>query len=268
MNLELIERTPKAGQPRQTPLLFIHGVFSCARIWEPFFLPFFAEHGYPAYALSLRGHGESEGRQRYPLWRLQHYVDDVLQTVARIGSPPVLIGTSMGGVLVQHYLRRYPTAAAVLMASGPPHGMLPSAWSMVLSNPILVRDMTMMTMLGPDAATEATARRALFRPDTPDEYIQRYLPRPQPESSMVMLDAMVLDLPPTLKPKVDVPVLVLGAERDAFITNEAVRLTGKTFGVEAEIFPGMPHAMMLDPEWEKVAQRMLDWLDEVLVDSS
>jgi hypothetical protein len=41
-----------------------------------------------------------------------------------------------------------------------------------------------------------------------------------------------------------------------------VDATARAYGVSAEIFPGMAHAMMLEPDWRKVADRMLDWLEE------
>ena len=61
MNLELIRRLP-AGPARPTPILFVHGAYSSAQLWEPFFLPYFAERGYAAFALSLRGHGQKRRR--------------------------------------------------------------------------------------------------------------------------------------------------------------------------------------------------------------
>ncbi|KAK7911696.1 hypothetical protein PG985_014177 [Apiospora marii] len=45
------------------PLLFIHGTFCSAHDFANF-LPYLAQHGYPAYALSLRGHGASQ-KQRW-----------------------------------------------------------------------------------------------------------------------------------------------------------------------------------------------------------
>ncbi len=262
MELEVISKQP-TGRTRSTPLLFIHGVFTCARIWEPFFLPFFADHGYPSYAVSLRGHGDSAGGGQLWMTRLRDYVRDVAQVTEQIGRSAVLVGTSMGGVLVQHYMRYNEIPAAILMASGPPHGMFPSVMRMLATNPLLVRDMTLMTAFGPSVATVETARRALFRRDTPAEYISRYLPYAQPESALAMSDLMAFDLPPS-SPDSDIPVLVLGAERDAFVSSDAVRETARTFGVEAEIFPRMTHAMMLDEDWEMVATRILTWLDEVL----
>jgi pimeloyl-ACP methyl ester carboxylesterase len=262
MKLEILSRVP-AADAHPTPLLFIHGAFSCARIWEPFFLPFFAERGYAAHAMSLRGHGGSEGRDRLSTTRLRDYVADVIGVMEGLPSTPVLIGTSLGGVIVQKVIADRSVPAAVLLASGPPHGMVPGTVRMLLSNPLLVLDMSLMQNLGPDAATLAGARRALFRADTPDDYIRTYLPPPNAEAPMVTLDLMGLDLPPQWGRR-DMPVLVLGGEEDAFISPGAVETTALAFGTKAEMFPGMPHAMMLDRDWNKVATRIAGWLDQVL----
>jgi pimeloyl-ACP methyl ester carboxylesterase len=262
VHIELIAREPK-GTPRPTPLLFIHGVFTSAHIWEPFFLPFFAKHGFRAIALSLRGHGASGGRDRLATTRLRDYVNDVERIAGGLESKPVLIGHSLGGLVVQHYLNRRPVPAAVLLASGPPHGMAARAIEMALANPVLFRDMTLLQNLGPGAATLEGTRRALFRDDTPDDYIRKVLPDAQPESHMAVLDAMGLDLPSSRR-RTDIPVLVLGAGKDPFISRTAVEMTALTYGSRAEIYPDMPHAMMLDQDWEQVATRMLEWLEATL----
>jgi alpha-beta hydrolase superfamily lysophospholipase len=57
-------------------------------------------------------------------------------------------------------------------------------------------------------------------------------------------------------------VLVMGAENDAFVYRGGLEATAQTYGTKAEIFPGMAHAMMLEHGWEKVADRILEWLDE------
>lgn len=262
MNIEIIAREPE-GKTRRTPLLFVHGVFTTAQIWEPFFLPYFARNGYRSVALSLRGHGASGGRDRLPTTRLRDYVNDVRRIAQGLDQTPVLIGHSLGGLVVQHYLNRHAIPAAVLMSSGPPHGMMGAAMQMAVSNPAVFRDMTLLQNVGPSAATVDGARRSLFRPDTPDEYIRAHLPQAQPESHLAVLDAMGLDLPSSRR-RTDIPVLVVSGEKDPFITRTAVEMTALTYGARAEIFPGMPHAMMLDPEWESVAERILAWLEETL----
>jgi pimeloyl-ACP methyl ester carboxylesterase len=139
MNLEMISHRPKRGA-RATPLLFVHGAFAGAWIWEPYFLPFFARQGYEAYALSLRGHGPSDGGDGLMNVRLRDYVADVEQIMNTLPAVPVVIGHSMGGVVVQHIMHRHRDSlpAAVLMASGPPHGMIGSFWNMLFERPALL----------------------------------------------------------------------------------------------------------------------------------
>ncbi len=58
--LEWIEAEP-AGEPRGAPLLFVHGAFGGAWMFEEIFLPHLARRGRRAAAVSLRGHGRSQG---------------------------------------------------------------------------------------------------------------------------------------------------------------------------------------------------------------
>jgi pimeloyl-ACP methyl ester carboxylesterase len=94
--LELIERQPARDEGR-TPVLFVHGLGHGAWCWEHWQAAA-AEAGYPAYAVSLRGHGTSAGRLRTAL--LSHYVDDVVATASALPGPVVLVGHSMGGMSI------------------------------------------------------------------------------------------------------------------------------------------------------------------------
>ncbi|KAK8137016.1 hypothetical protein PG984_004956 [Apiospora sp. TS-2023a] len=61
-----VDDSLESGDPAgllKPPLLFIHGTFCSAHDFQNF-LPYLAQHGYPAYALSLRGHGASQ-KQRW-----------------------------------------------------------------------------------------------------------------------------------------------------------------------------------------------------------
>jgi len=94
MKLEVITRRPtsESGTP---PLLFVHGAWHGAWCWDEHFLPYFAEHGYEAHAVSLRGHGESETDKSLRLVRIRDYVDDVASVAGGFDAPPVLIGHSI-----------------------------------------------------------------------------------------------------------------------------------------------------------------------------
>ena len=59
------------------------------------------------------------------------------------------------------------------------------------------------------------------------------------------------------------PLLVQGAEQDHLIAASLVEMTARTYGVEAHVFPGMGHGLMLERDWEKPARQILDWLKEL-----
>ncbi|MBL8660365.1 MAG: alpha/beta hydrolase [Rhodospirillales bacterium] len=264
MKLEVISRRPSTPSQRP-PLLFVHGAFGAAWVWEQHFLPFFAARGFEAHALSLRGHGESSGWEQLPYARLRDYVADLEQVAGALPAPPVLIGHSMGGAVVQKYMHAHPTPAAVLMASVPPHGLIGSFCGIAFTNPRLFYELGMIQALGPWMADSGAVRRALFSDDCPEEIINAVVPRLQAESSMVVFDLVGLDLPPsTPSAAMKAPVLVLGAERDAFVFRGGLEATAKTYRTRPEIFPNMAHAMMLEAGWQAVAERICEWLELTL----
>src|SRR5450432_1918422 len=124
--LEVRSRVPKTSSAKP-PLLFVHGGYCDAWCWEPFFLPWFAARGYPSYALSLRGHGESGGRDSLFVAGLDDYVADVEHIASTLSSPPVLIGHSMCAAVVERLFTTRPIRAAALMAPVPPGGLGPVA---------------------------------------------------------------------------------------------------------------------------------------------
>lgn len=263
MNLELITRRPK-GPTHATPLLFVHGAFSGAWLWDEHYLPWFAERGWEAHALSLRGHGDSEGRELVRFARLRDYVADVEQVLAGMATLPVLVGHSLGGMIVQKLLHRHTVPAAVLMASAPPHGTVGTLFGMAFTNPTLLSELTIAQSSGADATTGRAIIRALFSEDAPAADVSRHISRFRDESLLINLDLLGLDLPPSL-PLLDTPVLVLGAENDQFIYEGALHATASTYRTKAEIFPHMAHAMMLDHGWEGPAERIAEWLENTPV---
>ena len=57
-----------------------------------------AERGWTALSMDARGHGESGWAPDGHGYHLQPLIDDLKATVAWIGSPPVVLGASMGGI--------------------------------------------------------------------------------------------------------------------------------------------------------------------------
>jgi len=262
MHLEILQRQP--SQPtHKKPILFIHGAFAGAWCWEEYFLPYFASQGYPAYALSLRGHGESEGIENLAFTSLDNYISDVRTAVEHIGEEPILVGHSMGGMIIQKYLEKYPSPAAVLMNSVPPTGLWTTIFYMAWSDPMLFSQLFLLQNLSPRFATPSAVKHALLSEDVSDDKLHKFFHHVQGESQRVMLDMMGLNLP-HLAFKGPVPLLVLGAEKDAFLPPSVVEWTGHLYDAPSHVFPKTAHAMMLENNWQEVADYMITWLEKTI----
>ena len=257
MNLETIFRLPKK-QTHSTPLLFIHGMWHGAWCWDEFFLPFFAEAGYRVTALSLRGHAGSEGKIRGS--RIADYVADVEQVARTFETPPVLIGHSMGGFIVQKYLEMHDAPAGVLLASNPNFGLWRGFGRVLRHDPRIVIKAFLTWNMRPVVETPARARWAFFSKDFPEEQLLKYHAQMNDESFRMFIDLLGLNL--AHPKKVKTPLLILGAEKDTVIKPRDVHDTARAYGVKAEIFPNMAHDMMLEAGWKPVAERILKWLQE------
>lgn len=256
--LEVLSQAP-VGEPRATPLVFIHGAYAGAWCWAEHFLPWFAEQGYACYALSLSGHGNSEGRAYLDTFGIDRYVADVLTVVGDIEANPVLIGHSMGGMVVQKYMEKARPAGAVLMASVPPQGLTASAVGLALRRPALLADLN--RLLGGARLPFDSLRDALFSQPISAARLQRYYEMLQPESLRAIWDMTLFNLP-RLALMSEAPMLVLGAEHDQLIPESVVRSTASTYGAQAQIFPDMGHGMMLEQDWRTVARSIRLWLAE------
>ena len=266
MKLDMISRYPETT-PKPTPLLFVHGSFADARCWDENFLPHCARHSYEAHAFSLRGHGRSEGHEHLHTWRLADYVADLTNAIGTMPAPPVLIGHSMGGMVVQKYLENQAgIAGVVLMASVPPQGLLPTNLHMAMRHPFLFQQMALFSLLGPDYGTPEMMRRLLFSPDMPVAKLREYFDYVQAESQVVALDMMGLN-PLRLNPRqLRIPILALGARNDVFVSPAMVEETARFYNnAEVRIFPNMAHAMMMELNWREPADYLLDWLERAVV---
>ena len=120
--LEVIDKG-SATESHPVPLLFVHGTWHAAWCWDEHFLDFFGDKGFRAVAVSLRSHGASAISKPLNSVTFADYVDDVHTAVDMLGSEPVLIGHSLGGLVVQKYLENRRAPAAVLLASYAPQRM-------------------------------------------------------------------------------------------------------------------------------------------------
>ena len=264
MTLEILSRRP-ASRPRGQPLLFVHGAFAGAWCWDEYFLPWFATQGYEAHAVSLRGHGGSPMQGPLDLASLDDYVADTLLAASRFDKP-VLIGHSMGAIVVQRAARRCGASAMVLMAPVPPHGLTGSLLALAARDPPLFLAINAMQLASvQDTSGLRLLRDNLFSQSVTESDARRYLLRMQRESQRALTD---LGWPQHLwiRQSAGVPTLVVGAGRDAFFPQSMIEETARFHGIAPVMFPDMAHAMMLESGWREVAESIAGWLEKMRSD--
>lgn len=259
MKLDMISRYP-TNYLDSTPLLFIAGALHGAWCWDVHFLDYFADRGFAAHAIDLRGHGNSEGRKILRWTRIADFVKDVENSAQKLPGPPILIGHSMGGFIIQKYLEDHTTPGAVLLSSPPPGGFLPAAIRVARRHPLLFAKVNITLSLYKLVETPSLAREAFFSFDFPDDLLLDYWEQMQEESYRAFLDMAGLDLPNPAKVKT--PMLVLGAERDNMLLPDEIRATARAYKTQAHIIPGVAHNSMLELGWQDVAEQILFWLKE------
>jgi pimeloyl-ACP methyl ester carboxylesterase len=256
--LEVRERLPANGS-RRPPLLFVHGGYCDAWVWEPYFLPWFAAQGYPAYALSLRGHGASGGGDSLFVAALEDYEADVEHVAGTLKAPPILIGHSMGAAVVERIVAKRPVRGAALLAPIPPIGLLPIATRLASSHPDYLMHMGNADPSRLSADVLHALRPCSFSAGVPAKVLAEAARHFNAESPRALFD-LSLRLHWALPQTNHRPMFVLGAEGDLICTPGDVRATARHHNVEATILPGLAHLLMLEPDWHQAAKALEAWI--------
>lgn len=255
MTLELISRGE--GRPGRPSLLFIPGAFHDARCWDHHFLPWFAERGWAAHGLSLRGHGGSSGNAATDQPGLADYVEDVRETVARIGGNVVVIGHSMGGVVAQMARNEVQGVAGIVpFASSPLRPSNRVVWRILRRHPV---SFFKAQVMGDTDAGRPAFASFFYRDDIDPALKERYMGELTAESPRALREVFSRDVPDTSGTDAR-PVLVVAGRDDWSIPMTDNEWLAAQYGAPLAICPGA-HNLMLDPDWEASAQAIADWLD-------
>ena len=77
--------------------------YQSVHVLQENFLPWFAQQGYPCFAVSLRGHGRSSDECKSCPDKYAQSMEDIAHVVASLPEPPVLVAHSVSGFFAQRY---------------------------------------------------------------------------------------------------------------------------------------------------------------------
>ncbi|MEJ2534413.1 MAG: lysophospholipase [Gammaproteobacteria bacterium] len=265
--LALFHRAWTAERPRGA-IALVHGLAEHSGRYEATGR-FLADAGWSVFAVDLRGHGRSPDGARPGRVHVDRFVDYRKDVAALEGLvrehagalPRFLMGHSMGGLITIDYLLARPAAFAGGIVSSPALAPHPDA----LPPRPIVWLARLLSLLAP---------RKLFPSDLDPAYLSHdeAVVRAYVEDPLVsrrvsarwyveMMKAMrtVHEAAPSLS----VPLLLMQSGADRMVAPEAASAWAAAAPdglVELEVWDGLFHEMLNEPEKDRVRRRMTDWL--------
>ena len=116
----------EAGDPAMPPLVFLHGIGGAARAWRGQVEAFGDRHR--AIAWDMPGYGGSAPLATVSIAALADALQEFLQANGAV--KPILVGHSIGGMIVQQWLMQHPhvARAVVLAQTSPAFGKVDGDW--------------------------------------------------------------------------------------------------------------------------------------------
>lgn len=255
--LKILKADP-GQKPGRLPLLFVHGMWEGAWFWKGY-LDFFSSRGYACYALNLRGHDGSKPASDIGKVSIRDYIADVRAVAERLDNP-VLIGHSMGGLLVQKLAELLNPPAIVAITPAAPRGIFAlKTWPVIQA---ALRHSPEIFLRRPLMPGKSEMKRLELHRLPPDEQ-DRVYDRQVPESGRQTFEIAVKGLPVDAS-KVRCPVLVIGATEDRITSAKMVRKIARKYDADYMEYSRFAHMIVLEPGWERVAEDIAIWLERAL----
>ena len=259
------------------PLMLIHGAWLSSRSWENF-ADYFRKRGFAVSAPEWpRKEGDVEELRaeadELKGLGIAEIVDHYEQQIRALDQPPVLIGHSFGGLIVELLLDRGLGRAGVALSPAPPKGILvlpfsslkaaapalahPSRWHGIVTLTLEEFTYGFVNTFSSEEAAAAYERYAV------------------PETGQIFYEAGFANFhlnPPTevhFKNAERAPLLIVGAEKDQTVPASLSKKQYEKYErspAETEYleFEGRPHLLMAAEGWDEVAAAIDSWLDGVL----
>jgi pimeloyl-ACP methyl ester carboxylesterase len=265
------QRAPGVARiPQTRTVLFVHGMFMtplCWADWEKLF----QARGFTTIAPAWPEHDApiDEQRRAHPSKKLGKLtLADVLDLyraeIRRLPEPPILIGHSMGGLIVQLLLQEGLGAAGVAVDSAPPKGLISLRYSFFKSNWPVISPSARIDEpihMGLDAFSYAFANT---RPRAEQEaaYQRLIVPESRRIGKGPTTDAARIEFE-----RARAPLLLIAGSGDHIIPASLNRSNYGRYEKAPAItdfreFPGRDHLLIAEPGWQELADYILGWLEK------
>ena len=220
-------------------IIFVHGVYHGNWCWEKEFLNKFRDNGYEVHCPDLREYSDADERKSL----LLTYTAHLHRLAEQCKSKPIIVVHSAYSIVLLEYLKRYSDAVE----------------KVVFITPIAIKKPLPRILFSGIKQIFQTKETVFFTNRLSEKKEREYISRLCAEKSGFTMETSKKHW--GRNDRTDVPVLFIGSENDKCVSASWVRENAEIFGSKCVIYKEMCHDMMLDPERDKLADDILNFLN-------
>jgi pimeloyl-ACP methyl ester carboxylesterase len=247
-------------------VVFIHGLFVTNQSWNEW-KSYFETQGYTCYAPAypLKDDSAQNLRKNIATGKIETlHLDSIIKQyedfLKKLGGKPILIGHSLGGLLVQILVNKGYVSAGICIHSGPPKGVFSFKWSFLKSNLPLLLASKKKPYLMPFKNWQYAFTNGMSLEEQKASYEKSLCP----ESAIIAKEATTSITKIDFK-KAHVPLLFINGSIDHIIPTSLSKTNIKKYTdansvVDFKEFEGRNHYTCNAPGWEEVATYINKWI--------
>ncbi len=239
------------------PLVFIHGAWHDSFYWHPITDELYSS-GFEIYAIDLPGHGSHAKEKSINRITFGDYLNELKDIITLIGKDVILVGHSMGGMVIQKYLTTNSCKGVVLLAPVPFFGVYKLVYSAIKKYPVVVINSLIGRNLFNLINTREKADYWLYNDTISETEKEKYFKHLQRESILAFFTLLFPGLRSLKKNKT--PMLLIAAEDDRLFSVEDMQRTAKFHEADFLVISKASHNLMLSST-DEAAYKMIDWLN-------
>ncbi len=251
-------------------IVFVHGMFVTNKCWKNW-LPYFEGKGYECFAPAWPYKNDSPENllKRHPDYKgegnvhLKDVITSFEKFIIELPQPPILIGHSMGALVVQLLLQKGLGSCAVVIDSAPPQGVLSLEFSFLKANwPVLN---PFMSKYKPCLWTEDQFCFAFADHLSGQELLNAFNDI-VPQGKLVPRDSLK-KIAKINYSKKQQPLLFIAGEKDKIIPASLNQTNWSKYRkapskTDYKVFTGRRHNLIMDKGWDEIAEFISNWLGE------
>lgn len=250
-------------------LVLVHGMYMNGSSWDPW-VRLATSKGFDPIAPSWPFHSASPSVLRDHIdpalgkMQFRHVVDSYKKLIDSLPERPLLIGHSVGGLVVQKLINDGYGAAAVSISPAPPLGVLTLAPEFLRANlPHLNFFVGSKPIIMTKKRFHYTFCNTMTRAES-DQAFEQYV---TPESRRVPQSILTPQGEIKFK-RSHAPLFLIGGDKDNLIPLKLVQRNVKAYRkgegiVDFQSFSNRGHFICNEPGWEEIAEASFDWLTKL-----